>query len=103
MDPGPPARRRLRRPGAADPARPGDARWALLPHARTQSVRITQGPWQRLLSLTSVWFDSTPGPVTVVALQRSAADARELAQAQAGRAATARAGDRTIRWANPTD
>ncbi len=78
-------------------------RLAVLPHARTQSVRITQGPWQRALSLASVWFDSTPGPVTVVALQRSAGEARDLAQAQARRAATARAGDRSIRWANPSD
>lgn len=78
-------------------------RWALQPHARTQSVRITQGPWQRALGLTSVWFDSTPGPVSVVALQRSAAEARDLAQAQADRAARARAVDRSTRWARDAD
>ncbi|HET8969556.1 MAG TPA: PH domain-containing protein [Candidatus Nanopelagicales bacterium] len=73
--------------------------WSVLPHARTQSVRITQGPWQRALSLASVWFDSTPGPVKVVGLHRSADEARELAQAQADRATAARASDRSTRWA----
>lgn len=76
-------------------------RWAVLPHARTQSVRITQGPWQRALSLASVWFDSTPGPVKVVALHRSADEARVLAQAQADRATLARASDQSIRWGDP--
>jgi putative membrane protein len=78
-----------------------ERRWALQPHARTQSVRITQGPWQRALSLASVSFDSTPGPVGVVALHRDAAEARALAQQQADRAARARAVDRTTRWGRP--
>ncbi|MEO6821896.1 MAG: PH domain-containing protein [Candidatus Nanopelagicales bacterium] len=75
--------------------------WAVMPHARTQSVRVTQGPWQRAVGLASVWFDSTPGPVKVVALHRDAAQAHELALAQARRASTARAGDRITRWAQP--
>ncbi len=74
-------------------------RWAVMPHARTQSVRVTQGPWQRALDLASVWFDSTPGPVRVVALHRAAFEARGLAQDQADRATRARAADRTTRWA----
>ena len=75
--------------------------WAVMPHARTQSVRVTQGPWQRAVGLASVWFDSTPGPVKVVALHRDAAQAQELALAQARRASTARAADRITRWAQP--
>ena len=36
-------------------------RWDVVPHARTQSVRVTQGPWQRSLGLASMHVDSTPG------------------------------------------
>ena len=38
-------------------------RLTVIPHARTQSVRLTQGPWERSLDLASVHVDSTPGPV----------------------------------------
>lgn len=71
----------------------------IVPHARTQSVRVTQGPWQRWLGLASVHVDSTPGPVKPAARQRAAADARALAEAQAAHAATARLGFRPERWA----
>jgi putative membrane protein len=73
--------------------------WELVPHARTQSVRVTQGPWQRWLGLASVHVDSTPGAVRPVALHRDVAEARRLAQQQADRAALARTTDRTTRWA----
>jgi len=73
-------------------------RWDVVPHARTQSVRVTQGIWQRSLGLASVHVDSTPGAVKIVGLHRDAADARRLAQEQADRAAEARAGDRSLRW-----
>jgi len=73
-------------------------RWDVVPHARTQSVRVTQGIWQRSLGLASVHVDSTPGAVKIVGLHRDAADARRLAQEQADRAAQARAGDRSLRW-----
>jgi len=36
-----------------------------IPHVRTQSVRVTQGPWERRLRLASVHVDTTPGPVKV--------------------------------------
>lgn len=35
-----------------------------VPHAKTQSVRITQGPLQRRLGMASVHIDTTPGPVS---------------------------------------
>ena len=73
-------------------------RWDVVPHARTQSVRVTQGPWERALGLASMHVDSTPGVVKVVGLHRDATEARLLAQEQADRAATARAGDRSLRW-----
>lgn len=40
----------------------------VIPHARTQSVHVTQGPWERVLDLASLHVDTTPGPVTVSAL-----------------------------------
>jgi putative membrane protein len=73
-------------------------RWDVVPHARTQSVRVTQGPWQRSLGLASVHVDSTPGAVRITGHHRDAAEARRLAAAQADRAAAARAGDRSLRW-----
>jgi putative membrane protein len=76
-------------------------RTAVLPHARTQSVRVTQGPWQRALGLASVAVDSTPGPVAVVALHREAGQARAIAQAQLVRAAAARGDGSGGRWMAP--
>lgn len=76
-------------------------RLALIPHARTQSVRVTQGPWERALDLATVHADSTPGPVTVKALHLDAGLAREVADGQAERAGRARGTDTSTRWANP--
>jgi putative membrane protein len=73
-------------------------RWDVVPHARTQSVRVTQGPWQRSLGLASVHVDSTPGAVKITAHHRDAVQARVLAQEQADRAAAARANDTSLRW-----
>jgi putative membrane protein len=76
-------------------------RLAVVPHARTQSVRVTQGPWGRALGLASLHVDSTPGPVEVTALHLDAARCRDLAEAQADRARAARAGDAPERWMRP--
>jgi putative membrane protein len=73
-------------------------RWDVVPHARTQSVRVTQGPWQRRLDLASMHIDSTPGAVKITGHHRDATEARRLAQEQADRAAAARAGDTSLRW-----
>ncbi len=64
-----------------------------------ESVRLTQGPWERPLDLASVHVDSTPGPVKVMALHLDAGAARAIADAQALRAERGRAQDRTTRWA----
>ena len=74
---------------------------ALIPHARTQSVGVTQGPWQRRLDLASVRVDSTPGPVVVVGLHRGSHDARAIAEAQLERAARARRSGPGERWMAP--
>jgi putative membrane protein len=77
--------------------------WEVVPHARTQSVRVTQGPWQRSLGLASLHVDSTPGAVKITAHHRDAGEVRRIAQEQADRAAVARASDRSVRWAAQTD
>ena len=76
-------------------------RTSVIPHVRTQSVRVTQGPWERSLLLASVHVDSTPGPVSIVGHHLDAAQARAVADEQAIRAGRGRADDRTIRWADP--
>ncbi len=73
----------------------------LVPHARTQSVRVTQGPWQRALRLASVEVDSTPGPVVPAALYRDMQDARAIAEVQAERARAARSSATPDRWLAP--
>lgn len=65
----------------------------VLPHAKTQSVRIEQGPLQRRLHLADVHCDTPRGPVNVVAHQLDQAAARELAMSQLDRARAARAAD----------
>ena len=66
----------------------------VVPHARTRSVRVTQGPWQRALGLATTHVDSTPGPIRPGAAQRDAMDARVLAEAQVALASRARASGR---------
>jgi putative membrane protein len=73
-------------------------KWDVVPHARTQSVRLTQGPWQRRLDLASVHVDSTPGPIRVTADQRDAGTARQLLADQARRARLARQSAAPDKW-----
>jgi putative membrane protein len=69
----------------------------IVPHAKTQSVRIVQGPLQRRLRLADVHVDTPKGPVNLVAHQLDAAVARELTLTQLDRARAARAADRQRR------
>ena len=62
----------------------------IVPHAKTQSVRIEQGPLQRRLRLADVHIDTPKGPVHAVAHQMDVVAARELALSQLDRARTAR-------------
>lgn len=71
----------------------------IVPHARTQSVHVTQGPWQRRLGLASMHVDSTPGPVRSRALHRPLDEIRVLAEEQSERARAARSDDRPEHWA----
>jgi putative membrane protein len=70
----------------------------VVPHAKTQSVRLTQGPAQRAVGIATVWVDSPPGPVHAVAYHRAAIEAREIVDQQAERARTARRLDRPELW-----
>jgi putative membrane protein len=69
----------------------------IVPHAKTQSVRLRQGPLQRRLGLADVHFDITRGPVTSTAHQLDAPTARALALSQLDRARAAREADRERR------
>ncbi|MGW7606578.1 PH domain-containing protein [Streptomyces sp. NPDC054766] len=70
---------------------------SLVPHAKAQSVRLTQGPWERFKGLADVHIDAGAGK-TVTARLRDAAEARELLQAQADRSRTGRREARPDRW-----
>jgi putative membrane protein len=73
----------------------------VVPHARTQSVRVSQGPWQRALGLATMHVDSIPGPVLPAAWHRDALDARALAEEQLRLARAARRSSRPEHWARP--
>jgi len=69
----------------------------VVPHAKTQSVRVEQGPLQRLLRLADVHVHTPRGPVNVVAHQLDQHSARALALSQLDRAQAARAAEREHR------
>ncbi|WP_329289493.1 PH domain-containing protein [Streptomyces sp. NBC_01455] len=70
---------------------------SLVPHAKVQSVRLTQGPWKRFHGLADVHVDTGAGK-TVRARLRRAPEAAELLQAQADRSRTGRREARPDRW-----
>jgi putative membrane protein len=71
------------------------------PYLRIQSVRVVQGPLQRLLGLASVYAD-TAGSLTPVAHHRELAEARALAAELTGRSRAAREADPASPEADPT-
>ncbi|MEU5364647.1 PH domain-containing protein [Streptomyces sp. NPDC005925] len=70
---------------------------SLVPHAKVQSVRLTQGPWQRLCRVADVHVD-TGANRTVTARLRDAEEAADLLRAQAERSRTGRRDARPDRW-----
>ncbi|MFJ8543886.1 PH domain-containing protein [Streptomyces sp. NPDC093586] len=70
---------------------------ALVPHAKVQSVRLTQGPWQRARRVADVRVD-TGADKTVTARLRDADEAAELLRGQAERSRTGRRDARPDRW-----
>ena len=65
----------------------------VVPHARVQSLRLSQGPVQRRLRLADLHVDSPPGPVRVRGRHRDAAEVRAAGARTAGGAD--RPGDRS--------
>ncbi|MEU5595487.1 PH domain-containing protein [Streptomyces sp. NPDC020298] len=72
-------------------------RLCLVPHAKVQSVRLTQGPWARLWRLADVHVDTGAGK-TVTARLRDAHEAAALLHAQADRSRTGRRDAGPERW-----
>jgi putative membrane protein len=62
----------------------------VVPHERTQSLRLTAGPVERALGLASVHLDSTIGPVTIRAAYRDAGEARGILDGEIERGRSAR-------------
>ena len=77
----------------------------VVPHAKTQSVSIEQGPLQRALGLADVHVHTPQGPVNAVAHQLDEHAARDLALSQLDRARAARTAEREHRKVRvaPTD
>ncbi|MFD6141395.1 PH domain-containing protein [Promicromonospora sp. NPDC060271] len=70
----------------------------VVPHERTQSLGLSQGPWQRRLGVASFQVHSTQGPVQPEVPHLDTADAAQLMAEQAMRARTARAAAGPERW-----
>jgi putative membrane protein len=66
------------------------AKTSIVPHARTQSVELTQGPLQRRLGVATVEVHTPDGPVNADGKHLDAALAREIAFDQLARARAAR-------------
>ncbi|WP_407320543.1 PH domain-containing protein [Isoptericola halotolerans] len=73
-------------------------RLAVVPHERTQSLGVEQGPWQRRRGVASFTVHSTPGPISPAVYHLDAPDAARLIAEQAVRARTARAQQTPERW-----
>jgi len=58
-------------------------RVAVVPHERLQSVRVTQGPWQRRLRLATVRLDTAGARIRAGAAHRDVQEAVELADRSA--------------------
>ncbi|MER7487183.1 PH domain-containing protein [Streptomyces sp. NPDC126497] len=70
---------------------------SLVPHAKVQSVRLAQGPWQRARGVADVHVD-TGANKSVTARLRDAAEAADLLRSQAERSRTGRRDARPDRW-----
>jgi putative membrane protein len=73
-------------------------KFTAVPHAKTQSVRLTQGPVQRKLGLATVHVDTTPGPVDASIAHRPELQARRIVEDQAVRSRLARKVDVPEQW-----
>ncbi|MCZ2401957.1 PH domain-containing protein [Paenarthrobacter sp. Z7-10] len=74
----------------------------VVPHERTQSLSLFQGPLMRRLGLVDFELHSTAGPVTPVVHHMDVHEARRLFTEQSARAARARRIGRPDRWMSLT-
>ncbi|MET8753044.1 PH domain-containing protein [Streptomyces sp. NPDC004667] len=72
-------------------------RTEMVPHAKVQSVRLSQGPWERVWGVADLHVD-TGANGTVTARLRAAEEAAALLDAQAVRSRTSRAAAGPDRW-----
>ncbi|UED85613.1 PH domain-containing protein [Streptomyces profundus] len=72
----------------------------LVPHAKVQSVRLTQGPWEQRLGLASIHVDQGANGTATARLQDAAYAADEVA-AQADRSRLSRRTATPDRWLTP--
>uniref|UniRef100_A0AAU2K409 PH domain-containing protein n=1 Tax=Streptomyces sp. NBC_00049 TaxID=2903617 RepID=A0AAU2K409_9ACTN len=72
-------------------------RTEIVPHAKVQSVRLTQGPWEHARGVADVHVD-TGANGTVTARLRASDEAAALLYEQAARSRTSRAAARPDRW-----
>lgn len=63
----------------------------VVPHERTQSLGLNQGPWQRRLDVATFTVHSTPGPIAPTVAHLTSVDAARLLDEQSARARRARA------------
>jgi putative membrane protein len=68
------------------------------PHERIQSIRITQGPWERKLGISSLHADSVPGPVRLNGRGLGSSVAVHTALEELDRMFTARESQRSELW-----
>ncbi len=73
-------------------------RTQVVDHARVQSVRLTQGPWERSLGLASVHLDLPPGRISASWLHFGLEQCQQLRDAEIAHMRAARASDRSTRW-----
>lgn len=74
---------------------------SLVPHAKVQSVRLTQGPWERCWRVADLHLD-TGADKTVTARLRDVQEASELLRTQADRSRTGRRDALPDRWMSKT-
>lgn len=75
-----------------------DRQLVVVPHERTQSLGLHQGPVQRWFGVVTVRLHSTPGPVSPVVPHLSAAEGAHLLREQGRRARAAREASGPERW-----
>ncbi|MFG2736262.1 PH domain-containing protein [Streptomyces harbinensis] len=72
-------------------------RYTLVPHAKVQSVRMTQGPWEQRLGLADIHVDHGANGTATARLRDAAEAAREVAE-QADRSRLGRRNAAPERW-----